>query len=176
MCVYLRKKNIKMKKIAFFVFALTSLMSNAQEAYKGKEDTKLHIGANLQSGGTGLIVGMDFGLGENISVGVSGNYLLNVNKVNNVIPDFKDRIDIRAKFNANIAKVMTLPEQLDVYPGLDLGLKNFGAHVGSRYFFSDGFGLQAEVGVPLARYKSEPSGFDYLNNQFHVNLSAVFNL
>ncbi|WP_428224176.1 DUF6646 family protein [Flavobacterium sp.] len=165
-----------MKKITLIVFALAGLMSNAQEAYKGKEDTKLHIGANLQSGGTGLVVGMDYGLGENISVGFTGNYLLGATEILGEKPDFKDRVDVRARFNANLGKVMNLPEQIDVYPGLDLGLKNFGAHLGSRYFFSDGFGLQAEVGFPLARYKSNISEFDYLNNQFHVNLSAVFNL
>jgi hypothetical protein len=27
---------------------------------------------------------------------------------------------------------------MDLYPGLDLGLKNLGAHLGFRYFFSDG--------------------------------------
>jgi hypothetical protein len=35
--------------------------------------------------------------------------------------------------------------------GLDLGLKNLGAHLGFRYFFSDGFGLFAEAGVPIAK-------------------------
>jgi hypothetical protein len=29
---------------------------------------------------------------------------------------------------------------MDIYPGLDLGLKNFGAHLGF-YFFTEGFGL-----------------------------------
>jgi hypothetical protein len=40
---------------------------------------------------------------------------------------------------------------MDLYPGLDLGLKNLGAHLGFRYFFSDGFGLFAEAGVPIAK-------------------------
>jgi hypothetical protein len=32
---------------------------------------------------------------------------------------------------------------------LDLGLHNFGAHLGFRYFFTEGFGLFGEAGVPI---------------------------
>ncbi|MFK7001253.1 DUF6646 family protein [Flavobacterium oreochromis] len=165
-----------MKKVFVLVATLIGFMSQAQEAYKGKGDTKFHVGANLQSGGTGLNVGTDFGLGENISVGVVANYLLDVKPIEGDSYDFLDRADLKARFNANIGKVLTLPEQLDVYPGLDLGLRNFGGHLGARYFFSEGFGLQVETGVPFAKYTKDPVGFDRLNNQFYVNLSAVFNL
>ena len=165
-----------MKKILTSLLLLAGIMVNAQEAYTGKGDTKMHIGANLQDGGTGLTLGTDYGLGENISIGLTANYLLGVKEVLNVKPDFKDRIDLRARFNANIGKVLTLPEQIDVYPGLNLGLKNFGGHVGARYFFSEGFGLQAETAFPFARFKENNVGFDYLNNQFNVTFSAVFNL
>jgi hypothetical protein len=65
---------------------------------------------------------------------------------------------------------------MDVYPGLDLGLLNFGAHLGFRYFFTEGFGLYSEAGIPLAKYDTTPSGFDYLNNQFVFNIGASFNL
>jgi hypothetical protein len=34
---------------------------------------------------------------------------------------------------------------------LNLGLHNFGAHLGFRYFFTDGFGLFG-AGVPIAKY------------------------
>jgi hypothetical protein len=40
---------------------------------------------------------------------------------------------------------------MDIYPGLDLGFHNFGAHLGFRYFFTEGFGL-FEAGVPIAKY------------------------
>jgi hypothetical protein len=65
---------------------------------------------------------------------------------------------------------------MDVYPGLDLGLKNFGAHLGFRYFFTSGFGLFVEAGVPIAKYSTNLTGFDHLNNQFILNLGASFNL
>ncbi|WP_136667238.1 DUF6646 family protein [Flavobacterium sp. H122] len=169
------KKIITLLLVAFAGFSV-----NAQEAYSGKGDTKMHIGANFQDGGTGLNVGADFGLGENISIGFSANYLLGVKEVTvgseTLKPEFKDRIDAKFRFNANIGKVMTLPEQIDVYPGLDLGVKNFGGHLGVRYFFSEGFGLQTEFGVPFAKYDTNIQGFDELNNQFYANFSMVFNL
>jgi hypothetical protein len=57
---------------------------------------------------------------------------------------------------------------MDIYPGLDLGLHNFGAHLGFRYF-TDGFGLFGEAGVPIAKYDNI-TGFDHLNNQFVFNI------
>jgi hypothetical protein len=65
---------------------------------------------------------------------------------------------------------------MDVYPGLDLGIRNFGAHLGVRYFFTDGFGVYSEAGIPLAKYDPTSIGFENLNNQFVINIGASFNL
>ena len=62
---------------------------------------------------------------------------------------------------------------MDIYPGLDISTKNFGGHVGFRYFFTDGFGLFTEGVFPIAKYDTESTGF---NNQFTLNLGASFNL
>lgn len=168
------------KKILMLICTFSAFIANAQQAYSGKGDTKMHVGANFQSGGTGIVAGADFGLGENISIGFSTSYLLGVEEVTildkTIKPEFKDRIDAKVKFNANLGKVMTLPEQIDVYPGLDLGVKNFGGHLGVRYFFSEGFGLQTEFGVPFAKYDTNVVNFEKLNNQFYANVSMVFNL
>ena len=66
-----------------------------------------------------------------------------------------------------------LDKKMDFYPGLDLSLKNFGAHLGFRYFFTEGFGLYTEGGFPLAKYNS--NAIDY-NDQFYFNIGASFNL
>jgi hypothetical protein len=55
---------------------------------------------------------------------------------------------------------------MDIYPGLDLGLHNFGAHLGFRYFFTEGFGIFYRSWNSIASYKTNPIGFDKLNNQF----------
>jgi hypothetical protein len=149
---------------------------NAQ-GYKGKGDTKFDVGMNIQNGGSGIHISTDFGSGENMSFGFVASYLLSVNKddIGNK-PEFMDRFDAKARFNANIGNVLKLDPKMDIYPGLDLGLRNFGAHLGFRYFFTDGFGVYSEAGIPLAKYDTTPSGFDYLNNQFVFNIGASFDL
>lgn len=72
--------------------------------------------------------------------------------------------------------MLAIDDNLDVYPGLHLGLKNFGGHLGARYFFSDGFGVFTEFVVPLAKYDSDIVGFEKIHNQVSVNFGAVFNL
>jgi hypothetical protein len=66
-----------------------------------------------------------------------------------------------------------LDQKMDIYPGLDLGLKNFGAHLGFRYFFTDGFGVYTEAGIPIAKYEQDTFNS---NNQFVFNIGASFNL
>ena len=161
-----------MKKIFTLIIFGTVLMANAQ-AYSGKGDIKGQVGANLQKFGTGIHLSTDFGIGENMSVGLATTFLLNTTE--GQVSDFKfnERIDLKARFNANLGNVFKLDKAMDIYPGLDLGTKNFGAHLGVRYFFTDGFGLYGEAGLPIAKYDQTAS--DY-NNQFVFNIGASFNL
>lgn len=163
------------KKIFIALVLMTSCLLNAQ-AYKGKGDVKFQVGANFQDGGTGIVASTDFGIGENMSYGFSASYLLSAQDILDSKPEFKDRADVKVRFNANLGNVLNIDEKFDAYPGLDLGLKNFGAHLGARYFFTDGFGLYTELGVPIAKYDNNINGFDHLNNQFHVNFGMSFNL
>ena len=163
-----------MRKKIFFVLFIIGVSFTQAQVFKGKGDKKIQIGANLQDGARGINTTFDLGLGENISVGLSGTYILGVKDDAKV--KFKDGFDLKARFNANIGSVLAIDDNLDVYPGLHLGLKNFGGHLGVRYFFSDGFGVYTEFNVPLAKYDSNIVGFEKIHNQFSVNLGAVFNL
>ena len=165
-----------MKKIVTISLLLFVGFLNAQ-AFKGKGDGKFNLGANIQNGGTGIGVSSDFGIGENMSYGFASSYLLSVDTdaLGNK-PEFGDRFDLKFRFNANMGNVFQLDEKMDIYPGLDLGLRNFGAHLGFRYFFTEGFGIFTEAGITLASYKTDPIGFDKLNNQFVFNIGASFNL
>jgi hypothetical protein len=165
-----------MKKVITLLLLSSVWLTNAQ-AFKGNGDVKGQVGFNIQDGGTGIFISSDFGIGENMSLGLTANYLLSVSEdeLGN-IPDFGQRVDLKARFNANLGSVMQLDPKMDVYPGLDLGLHNFGAHLGFRYFFTDGFGLFGEAGVPIAKYDKTVTGFDNLNNQFVFNIGASFNL
>lgn len=162
-----------MKKVIIAIAFLISSLANAQ-AFKGKDDSKAQVGANIQNGGTGIFVSYDYGIGENMSIGATSNFLLGAsNGFSASDLSFKDRFDLKARFNANIGNVLNFDKKLDVYPGLNLGLKNFGAHLGARYFFTEGFGLFTEFGIPLAKYNKNDN--DY-NNQFVFNFGASFNL
>lgn len=160
-----------MKKIITVALLLSFGLINAQ-AFKGKGDTKFNVGATLQNGGTGIEASTDWGLGENISVGVLASYLLGGNNIEQVSSDY--RFDAKLRFNANLGNVLNVSPKFDVYPGLNLGLKNFGGHLGARYFFTDGFGVFSEVAVPFAKYDTDASS--RYNNGTSFNIGASFNL
>lgn len=165
-----------MKKLILLATFLSVSFVNAQ-AFSGKNDNKFQVGANFQNNGTGLNISYDLGVGENISLGLSSTYLLGINDVKVIDANFDNRFDFRARFNANLGNVINIDENFDVYPGLSVGLKNFGGHLGARYFFSDGFGVYTEFNTPFAKYKSGVlTAAETLHNQFTVNLGAVFNL
>jgi hypothetical protein len=164
-----------MKKIITAVAIVIVTLANAQ-AYKGKGDSKAQVGMNIQDNGTGINISADFGIGENMSYGFVASYLLSVEEVLGDKPNFDDRADLKVRFNANLGNVFKLDKAMDIYPGLNLGTRNFGAHLGFRYFFTEGFGIYTEAGVPLARYDSNVQGFDEYNNQFVFQIGASFNL
>lgn len=175
-----------MKKVFTFLFLVSFGFTQAQQAFKGKGDIKVNVGANLQDGGSGIQGSVDFGLGENFSFGFVSTYLLGVDNFSGFYhnnptpytdekPEFQDRFDAKARINANLSSVIGV-EQLDVYPGLSIGLHNFGGHVGGRYFFTDGFGVFTEIGFPIAKYGDNNDIFDHLNNQATFSLGASFNL
>ena len=176
-----------MKNI-FLIMTLLSVSFVSAQAFSGKGDQKLQIGANFQSNATGINMSFDYGLGENISVGVSTIYALGLSnglkddevilgQVVNEKADFTDRFDLKARFNANIGNVLNIDENFDLYPGLSFSLKNLGGHLGARYFFTSGFGVFTEALFPIAKYNSDSlAPAEKINNQFSVNFGAVFSL
>ncbi|MEO9891483.1 DUF6646 family protein [Aurantibacter sp.] len=162
-----------MKKIILFVATILSSTIGFSQAYDGAGDLKFQIGINAQSNGTGIMSTLDYGIGQNFSVGASSAYMLGVNELINV--PFVDKFDIKIRANANIGDVFKLAENADVYPGLNLSLKNFGGHLGGRYFFTDGFGVFAELYTPIAKYNDDLSPSEEFHNQFAINLGASFN-
>jgi len=158
------------------MFLAVGLVSAQTDAYKGEGDIKVNLGANLQDGGTGIVSSLDYGVGESFSIGAQAGYLLGVKEIAGVKPDFGDRFDVKLRLNANLGSVLKLPSNVDVYPGLNLGLKNFGGHLGARYFFDKGFGLFTEMQFPIAKYKKSEISFDDLNNQFSFNVGVSFDI
>jgi hypothetical protein len=165
-----------MKKIIALLMLLSFGLTSAQQAFKGKGDAKFNVGANIQNGGSGIQISSDFGIGENLSYGFVASYLLGVDDIVGITPEFQDRFDAKFRINANLGSVLKVDEKFDLYPGLNIGLKNFGGHIGARYFFTDGFGVYTEASFPIAKYDQHLTGFEHLNNQFTFNIGASFNM
>lgn len=146
-------------------------------AFHGKGDVKVQVGANLQKHGTGIIVSANYGMGESFSFGIQSGYILGYRELQGVNdPSIFDRFELSTRASAHLGGVIGLPTNVDVYPGLNLSLKNFGAHIGGRYFFSKGFGLYSEIAFPLARYKTSAADYQLLNNRFSFSIGASFDL
>ena len=165
-----------MKKIFAALFLTITTAVFAQQSFTGVGDQRAYVGANFQDKGTGISAGYDYGVGESISIGGQVGLILSASKIDGSKAQFKDRIDLKVRFNANLGRVFNFPEQIDFYPGLNLSLKHLGMHAGVRYFFQKGFGLYSEINFTIARYKSSPKNFDYLNNQFAFQIGAAFDL
>jgi hypothetical protein len=163
-----------MRIIILSIILLFTFSIHAQ-SFTGNGDKKFQIGANFQNNATGIIATYDQGIGQNISVGLKSTYALGIN--NDIDASFSDRFDVRARFNANIGNVLNIDNNFDFYPGLSLGLKNFGGHLGARYFFSAGFGVFSEIGFPIARYNTDDlTPAEKINNQFNLNIGLIFSV
>ncbi len=167
-----------MRKSVLMIMIFAFGFANSQTtAYKGNRDMRAQVGANFQNMGTGIQASLDYGLGESFSIGAQFGYLLGFRELTGITePAFLDRFDAKARVNANLGGVIGLPSNIDIYPGLDLGLKNFGGHAGVRYFFSKGFGLFSEIQFPIARYKKDITDYEYMNNQVNITLGASFDI
>ncbi len=171
-------------KRALLILAMLNVSFIYSQAFSGLGDIKFQVGANIQQNGTGIMSSLDYGLGENISIGVAAAYLLGIDKVYSLtegkdVPsaEFEDRIDLKARFSANLGNVINIHNGLDVYPGLHISLKNFGGHLGVRYFLSSGFGVFSELNIPLAKYNTNTlTSAETLHNQVSVNVGASFNI
>ncbi len=162
-----------MKKIIILLTVL-SLNTVLSQAFKGKEDFKLQIGAALVNKGAGLNFSLDKGLGDNISAGISTSYLLGVTEVAGFEADALDKFDIKGRFNIHLSDIIKLGDNFDVYPGINLGIKNLGLHTGARYFLNNGLGLYTEFDFPISKFEKNIT-YQYFNS-FKVHIGVTLNL
>ncbi|OAB80022.1 DUF6646 family protein [Cochleicola gelatinilyticus] len=162
-------------KQLLFIFCFFYFSVCIAQSYSGKGDVKFQVGAQFQEEGTGIGASLDFGFGENISLGVFSSYVLNVDEI--LGAEFQDRFELQGRFNAHLGNVLNIDPNFDVYPGLYVGLRNFGGHLGLRYFFTSGFGVFTELRAPFSKYNTEAlTPAEQLNNQFTMSVGASFNL
>ncbi|MCQ4035696.1 DUF6646 family protein [Kaistella montana] len=117
------------------------------QAWNGKGDQKLQVGFNGWGYGTGITATYDYGLGNIVSLGAGANFFFDHNNDKYADDDF----GVFGRVNFHLQEPLSLPEQWDIYPGVDLGLLGksgtyFGAHLGVRYFFNNNVGIYGEFG------------------------------
>ena len=59
-----------MKKIIAGLLLAISSVAYSQKTFTGANDIRAYVGANIQSKGTGVTAGADYGLGRSFSVGL----------------------------------------------------------------------------------------------------------
>lgn len=175
--------NLMKSLLIFGIIQLLAITSGNAQAFYGKGDVIFQVGANLQNNGTGVTGSLDFGLGDNFSVGVSSAYLLGIERVKDAegnevpIAEFEDRIDVKGRINANLGNVIGISDHLDIYPGLYVSMKNFGGHFGVRYFFTYGFGLYSEINFPISKFNTGTlTPAEKLHNQTSFNIGVAFGI
>lgn len=149
------------KNIVLAAVGLVSFGALAQGALE-KGGLQLNAGVGTSGWGTPVYVGLDYGIHEDITMGGELSYR----------SDDKDyggnkykssAIGIGVNGNYHFNRVLNIPSKWDFYAGLglnyyiwsydnvlyktndnsDIGL---GAQVGGRYFFTDNFGINLELG------------------------------
>jgi len=127
--------------IIIFILFILSISINAQ-SYDCKGDQKFNIGYDLYGYGSGIKATYDYGLGKLFSISAGVSYYFN-NDENDYF--------LYGRTNFHLADLLDLPQQLDIYPGVEMGYlssNNIGisGYVGLRYFFTKKFGVFAEIG------------------------------
>ncbi|HOY50102.1 MAG TPA: hypothetical protein PLJ60_13320 [Chryseolinea sp.] len=148
------------KLLALGAFCLIAQMSFAQYALN-KGQAQFNAGVGLSSWGVPVYAGFDIGVHRDISVGGEMTFRsyyhgYDNNRYHHSI------VGLAGNGNYHFNTVLNMPRNWDFYAGLNLGFYfwnsdndyrgdhtsglQLGAQVGGRYYFTDRFGLNLEVG------------------------------
>jgi hypothetical protein len=158
------------KLILMLAIGVASLVSYQASAQFAKGDNLLNLGIGVNSyysGGIPIGASYEYGITDDISVGVGVDYL----SYNYTVSSTKFGFSILylgARGSYHFNRLLNLNvEELDLYGGAQLGFRNFtwkdtyngtsgdsynsgayfGIHVGARYYFKPKFGAFLEVGA-----------------------------
>ena len=169
-----------MKKFNAILLLLlaTSLISNAQVPL-AKREAQFNAGLGLSGWGVPIYAGFDFGVFNDISLGVEMSYV----SYNEHFHDAKYRsnvLGIGANGNYHFNTVLEIPRNWDFYAGINLGYYawgladdypgdnssglELGAQIGGRYFINRRFGLNLELGGS-GTFSGGKIGITYLLNK-----------
>jgi outer membrane immunogenic protein len=145
-----------MKKISVIAIAFL-LSSDVYSQYKlGVGDAQLNAGVGLSTQwGSPVYVGFDYGVHKYISVGAEASFRSYWDRDR----DRQNTLAILGNGNFHFSGLLNIPDEWDIYMGLNLGGYynsastgktsggvGIGAQFGGRYYFTDHFGINLEAG------------------------------
>lgn len=135
-----------MKKLLLTVLFLGALTMGKAQAFNGSGDQKLDLGICAFGYGTGVTGTYDYGLIDWLSIGAGADFYWGNNDHNG----HDNTLFGYGRVNFHLGELLGMPKQMDLYPGVNIGILNsgfgVGGHLGFRYFFNDKFGAFAEIG------------------------------
>ena len=169
-----------MKKITLFL-ALFAVGFTFAQAPLEEGGLQLNAGVGATGWGASVYGGVEYGLMENISVGAELSYDSYNHSYYGYSSDYKSTIfGIQANGSYHFNELLQIPSEFDVYAGANLNYYNWstkvdgntydyndgdnfglGLHAGGRYFFTDSFGVNVQVGGGNA-YAGVKAGITYI--------------
>lgn len=139
----------------------TESNKNLESQFYTKGDLQLNAGVGLLSVGLPLQAGLDYFVTDDISVGVEGSY----ERLNESFFEEKYQstvIGIGANGNYHFNRILKIPSKWDLYAGVSVSYFiwsfdqdylgdnsngiGFAGQIGGRYFFTNSFGANVELG------------------------------
>ncbi|MBV7440132.1 hypothetical protein KRX57_01735 [Weeksellaceae bacterium TAE3-ERU29] len=121
------------------LFSGTSFLS--AQAFKGYGDKKVQVGFIPYGYGNGLGGALDYGLTNVFSAGAGAEFYFG---------EGSNNFYLFGRGDLHLTELLSMPSQMDLYPGIDLGLAGgkigLGGHLGFRYFFTNNIGAYIEFG------------------------------
>ncbi|MBB3187942.1 hypothetical protein FHX64_002140 [Microbacter margulisiae] len=148
------------KSLIFVIFAFVSVISFGQNSLAmGK--TQLNFGLGLSDWGVPVYFGFDYAVSSDITLGSELSYRSYHEDVNNTYYDHSIE-GVSGNFNYHFNNLLSIPQNWDVYAGLNIGFYiwnspdtyggshssglGLGAQIGGRYFISKRVALNLEFG------------------------------
>jgi outer membrane immunogenic protein len=142
------------------LFSVITVFLNAQAPLE-RGGKQLNAGVGFSGWGVPLYVGMDFGAGKNFTLGFEGSFRSYEQRFTGTRYN-SSIFGISGNFNYHFNQVFEIPSRWDFYAGLNLGFYfwsypsdypakhvsnlGLGGQIGGRYFITNKFGLNLEVG------------------------------
>ena len=151
-----------MKKLNLIIlFAAITFFTVSAQSFTNRGKTQLNAGIGFSGWGIPVYVGLDFDVHHDITLGLEASFRAYNQNYHNTHYNHSI-IGLSGNGNYHFNRILEIPRNWDFYAGLNLGFYiwtspndytgssssrlGLGAQIGGRYFFSDSFGLNLEVG------------------------------